>query len=66
SKRESAYYAWYSTAGAFDADITQRPERDVEWTAPVIPGVYPIWLVVRDGHLGASYCRAEIEVRPNP
>lgn len=62
---ESAYYSWFSTGGAFSDSITQRPERDVTWTAPDEPGRYPLWLVVRDGHLGSSYCRAEIEVAPN-
>jgi hypothetical protein len=62
--QESAYYSWFSTGGAFDESITQRPERDVTWTAPDEAGRYPLWLVVRDGHLGTSYCRAEIEVVP--
>ena len=61
--RESAYYSWFSTAGAMSADITQAPNRDAVWTAPEEPGLYPIWLVVRDGHLGASWCLAEVEVR---
>jgi len=60
---ESAYYSWFSTGSAFSADITQRPLREVTWTAPEEPGTYPIWLVVRDGHLGASWCRAEVTVR---
>ena len=59
---EQAYYSWFVTAGEMDDDVTQRPEREVIWTAPEEPGVYPLWLVVRDGHLGMSYCRAEIEV----
>jgi hypothetical protein len=62
---ESAYYSWFSTGGAFGESVTQRPERDVTWTAPDEPGRYPLWLVVRDGHLGMSYCRAEVEVAPN-
>lgn len=60
---ESAYYAWFSTGGAFSADITQRPDRDVTWTAPEEPGTYPVWMVVRDGHLGISFCRADVIVR---
>jgi hypothetical protein len=64
TNEESAYYSWFSTAGQFDSDITQRPEREVIWTAPEEPGIYPLWLVVRDGHLGASHCRAEVEVVP--
>ncbi|MFK7991713.1 MAG: hypothetical protein AB8I08_37195 [Sandaracinaceae bacterium] len=60
---ESAYYSWFSTAGAFGGDITRRPERDIAFTAPERPGNYPMWLVMRDGHLGLSWCRAEYEVR---
>lgn len=60
--QESAYYSWFSTGGSFSSSITQRPERDVRWTAPEEPGTYPMWLVVRDGHLGMSYCRTEITV----
>lgn len=59
---ESAYYSWFSTAGTFDDAITQIPNSDVVWTAPDEPGVYPIWLVMRDGHLGLSWCASEVEV----
>lgn len=61
---ESAYYSWFSTGGVLSDNITQRPLRDVTWTAPEEPGTYPLWLVVRDGHLGQSYCRADITVVP--
>lgn len=60
---ESAYYSWFVNRGAMADDITQRPLDDTAWTAPEEPGVYPLWVVVRDGHLGISWCRAEIEVR---
>lgn len=60
--RESAYYSWFSTGGEFSDSITQRPNRDVTWTAPEEPGTYPVWLVVRDGHLGTSFCRADVVV----
>lgn len=59
---EAAYYSWFSTAGDFMFDVTREPYRDGEWTAPDEPGVLPIWLVVRDGHLGTSACRAEVVV----
>ncbi len=59
---EGAYYSWFSTGGAFSASITQRPDREVTWTAPEEPGTYPIFLVVRDGHLGTSWCRTEVVV----
>ena len=59
---ESAFYSWYSTAGSFSFAVTRAPDREVEWTAPEEPGDYPLWLVVRDGHLGASACRATVRV----
>lgn len=61
-RREGAFYSWYATAGAFAFAVTRPPDRDVEWTAPEEPGEYPIWLVVRDGHLGTSACRASVRV----
>lgn len=60
--REGAYYSWFSTGGEFSAAITQAPDRDVIWTAPEAPGTYPLWVVVRDGHLGISWCRTEVTV----
>lgn len=59
---ESAYYSYFGTAGGFAEGITQRPFRNEVWTAPADPGVYPLWIVVRDGHLGGSACRFEVEV----
>jgi hypothetical protein len=59
---EGAYYSWFSTQGQFASDITNRPDRDNTWLAPEEPGTYPMWLVVRDGHLGMSWCRADIQV----
>lgn len=60
---EAAYYSWFSTGGDFDFDVTRAPRRDAEWSAPATPGPRPIWLVVRDGHLGVSACRVDVEVR---
>ncbi|MCB9594472.1 MAG: hypothetical protein H6719_17195 [Sandaracinaceae bacterium] len=62
---ETAYYSWFSTGGAFSTEISQRPLRDSSWVAPDVAGTYPIFLVVRDGHLGLSWCRADVEVRAN-
>ena len=59
---EAAYYSWFSTGGDFVFDVTRVPNREGEWTAPDEPTVLPIWLVVRDGHLGTSACRAEVVV----
>ena len=59
---EAAYYSWFSTAGDFRLDVTRAPNRQTVWTSPQTPGTVPIWLVVRDGHLGTSACRAEVAV----
>ncbi len=61
---ENAYYSWFATAGDFQFAVTRAPERDVEWTAPAAPGDVTLWLVVRDGHLGAAACAATIRVVP--
>ncbi len=61
--RENAFYSWFSTAGEFDPEISVAPERDTIWLSPDVDGVYPLWVVVRDGHLGTSACRAEVEVQ---
>lgn len=60
---EAAYYSWFSTAGDFDFDVTRSPGRETEWTAPETTGARPLWVVVRDGHLGVSACRVDVEVR---
>lgn len=60
---EAAYYSWFSTAGDFTFDVTRSPGRETEWTAPETPGPRPLWLVVRDGHLGVSACRVDVDVR---
>ncbi|HJL16184.1 MAG TPA: hypothetical protein RMH99_11030 [Sandaracinaceae bacterium LLY-WYZ-13_1] len=59
---ENAYYSWFATGGDFTLDVTRAPDREVTWTAPDAAGTVPFWLVVRDGHLGTSACRAEVSV----
>jgi hypothetical protein len=61
---EAAYYSWFSTGGEFTFGVTRVPERAAEWETPEEPGEYPLWLVVRDGHLGISACRATVIVEP--
>lgn len=61
---ENAFYSWFSTGGSFSPPLTVAPERETTWTTPQEPGVYPLWLVVRDGHLGMSACRVDVEVLP--
>lgn len=63
--RENAYYSWFATAGAFSAAITRPPDRQVIWRTPAEPGPATLWLVVRDGHLGVSACRLELEITPS-
>lgn len=62
TSRETAFYNWYSTGGAFSNAVTQPPDRDVTWTAPEEPGSYPLIVVVRDGHLGTVWCRVDVTV----
>lgn len=59
---ESAYYSWFSTDGEFDPEVSAAPARDGTWLSPEALGIYPIWVVVRDGHLGQIACRADVEV----
>ncbi len=60
--RERPYYAFLSTDGTFDQEITRAPIREELWVTPEEPGDYPLWLVVRDGHGGMSACRATVGV----
>lgn len=57
---ENAFYNWFSTDGEFSREVTQRGDHDTVWTSPETPGTYPLWVVVRDGHLGTTWCRAEV------
>lgn len=59
---ERPYYSFLSTAGSFDQETTRAPIREEIWTTPEDPGVYPLWVVVRDGHAGMTACRTEVEV----
>lgn len=59
---EAAYYSWFATDGDLSFDVSRAPDPMVEWTAPEVPGTYAIWVVVRDGHLGTSFCEASIRV----
>jgi hypothetical protein len=62
-RTERAFYSWFATAGDFDRHTTRAPLRNQIWTAPNEPGQYRLWLVVRDGHGGASACGVDIRVR---
>ena len=62
--KEGAYYSFFSTGGEFDDDVNSAPTRDTTWRAPEEPGIWPIWLVVRDGHAGTAACRMDVDVVP--
>lgn len=56
---EAIEVSWFSTAGAFEASITDNNEQINEsvnhWTAPEEPGLVRIWLVVRDSRRGTTW-----------
>lgn len=60
--RENAYYTWLATAGVISEFTTRPPERGIVWTAHDEEGPQTLWLVVRDGHLGARACRLDVMV----
>ncbi len=61
-RTERAFYSWFSTGGEFDRDVTKSPLRNQIWRTPGVAGEYPLWLVVRDGHGGASACELVVVV----
>ena len=61
-REEKAFYSWFSSGGRFQEGITKAPLRNEIWHTPEQDGCYPLWLVVRDGHGGASACGAQVAV----
>lgn len=61
--RENEYYSFYVTGGSLSAETTRPPDREVRWTPPEEPGTVRLWLIVRDGHLGARGCHVDVDVR---
>jgi hypothetical protein len=61
---EGGYYSWYANGGTMPEETTRHPSEGTHWEAPMEPGIYRLWYVVRDGHLGSSACTFELEVRP--
>jgi hypothetical protein len=61
-RTERAFYSWYATAGSFESHLTRAPLRNQVWTAPQKSGRNRLWLVVRDGHGGASACGFDVRV----
>lgn len=63
---EQAFYSWYATGGSLRG-LTRSPLRDNEWTAPETSPTtrdQSLWVLVRDGHGGASGCRIDLRVEP--
>jgi len=61
-RKEQAFYSWFTDGGDLDDGSTRAPSRANEWRAPDEPGCAQIWLVVRDGHAGATSCVARVAV----
>lgn len=61
-RKEQAFYSWFSDKGQLDDGMTRAPERNNTWRAPSERGCAHLWLVVRDGHAGATACITEVSV----
>jgi len=61
-RSEQAFYSWFTDAGNLNDGSTRAPSRANVWRAPNTPGCAQIWLVVRDGHAGATACIARVAV----
>jgi len=61
-RTERAYYSWFATGGDFASHLTRAPLRNQVWTAPEKSGRFSLWLIVRDGHGGASACGFDVRV----
>ena len=59
---ENAFYSWSSSAGSFSDDRTRIPTRNTLWTAPGRAATVTMWLVVRDGRGGTSFCKFAVVV----
>lgn len=63
---EQAYYSWYATGGSLRG-LTRSPIRDNVWTLPRTAAAtrdQSLWVILRDGHGGASGCRVDLRVEP--
>ncbi len=69
--REVMRASWFAVdgGGAFRDDRTGRSADDVatftdnEYTAPTTPGVYPIWVVLRDDRGGVTWSSVRVRVQ---
>jgi hypothetical protein len=60
-RREAMRVSWFSAQGAFAHEVSGRPQEeaatpysDNDWTAPAEPGVYRMWVVLRDDRGGVG------------
>ncbi len=79
-RREGLRLSWWSTAGTFEAPRTGTPAEGDDgprgatpvtrsenvFTAPTAPGVYTLWVVMRDERGGADWRSGQIEVLADP
>jgi hypothetical protein len=65
-RSEQAFYSWFTDAGDLEDGMTQAPNRANTWTAPRGDGCATIWLIVRDGHAGATSCTVNVSVGDGP
>jgi len=65
-RREALSVAWFGNGGRFEISVTDDAEgtdsTENVWTAPDEPGVFGLWLVLRDDRGGVSWQALSIEV----
>jgi len=68
ARRESMRVSWYSTAGQFETGSTGRAEDDPVtttqnvWTAPDMPSITMIWVVLRDSRGGVGFATYHVSI----
>ena len=62
TREETAFYSWYATGGSLDPSVSKAPEREATWMTPRAPGKHRLWVIVRDGHGGASACELAVRI----
>jgi hypothetical protein len=66
--REWLRVSWFASDGAFADDRTGRAEDEVDawsenrWTAPVVAGAVPMWVVLRDSRGGVDFASLELRI----
>jgi hypothetical protein len=62
ARDEIAFYSWFATGGELREGVTKSPLRNEIWRTPRASGCHTLWVVVRDGHGGASACGVAVTV----